>query len=122
MMGKPLTPEQQNKWTQTGLESLSGVRGAGVKWMSIEPLSFNIAPLIADAPRLDWAVIGAASLGATYHQPDAQWVINLLSVLDRVSTPVFFKGNLDWRPWRNAMPTRWQLPTVPAKPSQPALF
>jgi protein gp37 len=74
-----------------------------VRWMSIEPLSFDIAALIENSP-LEWAVIGAATNGKKTYQPEAEWVENVLHVLDAQDTAVFFKGNLKWSPWREAFP------------------
>lgn len=71
--------------------------------MSIEPLSFDIAPLLKDS-LLEWAVIGAATNGPKTYQPDAEWVTNVLRVLDAQKTAVFFKGNLEWPHWREAFP------------------
>jgi len=74
-----------------------------VRWMSIEPLSFDIAPLLVDSP-LQWAVIGAATNGSKAYQPKQEWVENVLRVLDSQDTKVFFKGNLIWQPWREEFP------------------
>jgi protein gp37 len=71
--------------------------------MSIEPLSFNIAPLLKESP-LEWAVIGAATNGNRTYQPEPEWVQNVLNVLDEQNTAVFFKGNLDWPDWREHFP------------------
>ncbi len=102
MFGRQLTNAQQVRMVERQLEVLARVR-VPVRWMSIEPLSFDIAPLLKDSP-LEWAVIGAASNGAKTYQPEAAWVQDLLSVLDGQSTPVFFKGNLNWTPHREAFP------------------
>ncbi|HRF94497.1 MAG TPA: hypothetical protein PLZ51_04865, partial [Aggregatilineales bacterium] len=71
----------------------------------IEPLSFDIAPLLGDAPPLDWVVIGAATNGMRTYQPQRDWVEHLLAVLDARGIPVFFKGNLRWDSWREDFPT-----------------
>jgi protein gp37 len=93
MFGKLLTPEQQAQWLRVGLERLSRC-GAKWPWMSIEPLSFDIAPILAEFKGLlKWAVIGAASNGRVYYQPAESDLRNVLAVLD--GTPCFFKGNLD---------------------------
>lgn len=102
MFGKPLTFEQQKRMVSRQMDVLSKVK-ATVKWMSIEPLSFDIAPLLVDSP-LNWAVIGAATNGAKIYQPKPEWVINCLDVLDSQNVPVFFKGNLDWQPFREEFP------------------
>jgi protein gp37 len=71
--------------------------------MSIEPLSFDIAPLLVDSD-LQWAVIGAATNGPKSYQPRPEWVVNVLDVLDAQNTAVFFKGNIEWSPWREEFP------------------
>jgi hypothetical protein len=61
---------------------------------------------------LDWAVIGAASNGPKYFQPDPAHVNNAHEILDRWKCPVFHKGNLEWNPhreeWPHAMKTLTQ--------------
>ena len=104
MFGKSLTLDQQKRLVERQLRALSLVRGAGVRWMSIEPLSFDIAPLLVNAP-LDWVVIGAATNGMRTYQPKREWVENVLAVMDEQHIPVFFKGNLQWDAWREAYPT-----------------
>ena len=103
MFGKSLSAQQQVRMVERQLEVLAQVR-VPVRWMSIEPLSFDIAPLLKDSP-LAWAVIGAATNGAKTYQPKLEWVENLLTVLDEQATAVFFKGNLKWTPHREAFPT-----------------
>jgi protein gp37 len=71
--------------------------------MSIEPLSFDIAPLLQES-LLEWAVIGAATNGSKTYQPEPEWVENVLAVLDEQQTAVFFKGNLEWDDWRENFP------------------
>lgn len=104
MLGKSLTLDQQKRLVERQLKALSAVRGTSVRWMSIEPLSFDIAPLLVDAP-LDWVVIGAATNGKRMYQPEPQWVEDLLALMDKQNVPVFFKGNLQWSPWREEFPT-----------------
>lgn len=103
MFGKTLSFRQQERMVLRQLDILDRVN-VPVRWMSIEPLSFDIAPLLKDRS-LAWAVIGAATHGPRTYQPDASWVANLLAVLDAQNTAVFFKGNLRWSPWREAFPT-----------------
>lgn len=100
MMGKPLSFEQQRRMVQKQLTVFHGMDHPR-RWMSIEPLSFDIAPLLVwavgqfvEALPLEWVVIGAASNGHTKYQPDPVWVRNVLEVLDAFKVPVFYKGNL----------------------------
>lgn len=102
MFGKPLSKTQQERMVKRQVEVLREV-DVPVRWMSIEPLSFNIAPLLVDAG-LQWAVIGAASNGRKTYQPEPEWVENVLEVLDAQGAKVFFKGNLEWSPWREDFP------------------
>jgi protein gp37 len=102
MFGKPLSRPQQARMLRTMLDVLQEVN-VPVRWMSIEPLSFDIAPYLVDS-NLQWAVIGAASNGPKTYQPKREWVENVLNVLDAQGTAVFFKGNLEWEPWREEFP------------------
>jgi protein gp37 len=102
MFGKRLSPVQQTRMVARSVAILRSLR-VPVRWMSIEPLSFDIAPLLVDSG-LQWAVIGAATNGKKTYQPEAAWVAHVLEVLDAQGTQVFFKGNLDWTPWREDFP------------------
>ena len=104
MFDKHLSRAQQLKMLERQLEVLHKL-DVPVRWMSIEPLSFDIAPYLEDAP-LEWAVIGAATNGRCVYQPERVWVENLLALFDARGTPVFFKGNLEWdaAEWRSAFP------------------
>ena len=115
MFGKPLKPQQQRAMYGRTLDVLSKI-DASVKWISFEPLSFNAAPALRDhGCPLDWAVIGAASNGKTYYQPDPEHVESMLNVLDDYQVPVFFKGNLIWSEWRE------DYPSLAATPPEPRL-
>jgi protein gp37 len=102
MFGKKLSSAQQKRMVKRMMEVLQEVN-APIKWMSIEPLSFDIAPLLINSP-LKWAVIGAATNGPRVYQPEAEWVQNLLDLFDAQKIPVFFKGNLEWPDWREDFP------------------
>ena len=92
MFGKILTIGQQRQWLRVGLERLS-LCGAKWPWMSIEPLSFDIAPILSEFKGLlKWCVIGAASNGHVKYQPAASHLAGVLRVLE--GTPIYFKGNL----------------------------
>lgn len=122
MMGKPLSDEQRDRMVKTQLDILTGVK-ARVRWMSIEPLSFDIAPLLTHPLPLEWAVIGAASNGPKVYQPRTEWVRNTLTALDGI--PVFFKGNLMGNPaaapWRQEFPVIAPQASIDA-PVQKSLF
>lgn len=95
---------------------------ASVRFMSIEPLWFDVAAVFEDwieqHGRLpfEWVIIGAATNGRLVYQPKAVWVERLLVVMDRFGIPVFFKGNLAWNPWREEFPATTQY-TMPIQAS-----
>jgi protein gp37 len=104
MFGKPLSLAQQHRMVKRQISTLNSIN-VPVKWMSIEPLSFDIAPLLKES-NLQWAVIGAATNGVRTFQPEKIWVENVLETLDKQTTAVFFKGNLNWpfESWREDFP------------------
>lgn len=93
--GKRLDENQQARYTLAALAALRQVREktGSLVWMSLEPVSWDMAHLFADHP-LDWVVIGAAMNGRKYFQPDPGHIRKLLDVFDQSETPVFFKGNI----------------------------
>lgn len=108
-MGKQLNQHQQETLLRVALNTLSEIE-ASVKWMSAEPLSWDIAPIVARYPdALNWAVIGAASNGRNQYPPSEKFLKHLLTVLDIQDVPVFYKGNLRSLPaaaaeWREEFP------------------
>jgi len=112
MYGKPLSQTQQEAMLRKTLEVLTQV-GTRVRWLSAEPLSWNISPVLADYPgAINWIVIGAASDGPKYFPPNEQNLLNTLLEVDRQTIPVFFKGNMQCVSliksgeiaWRDAFP------------------
>lgn len=114
MFGKELTDPQQCSMVFKQLDTLWTLEGEGferVRWMSIEPLSFNIAGVFdswcqereRELP-LEWAVIGAASNGPKYFQPNPKHVENVHAVLREAGTRIFHKGNLKWQPHLEEFP------------------
>lgn len=108
MWGKRLTRRQQERMLRRGLEILASL-AVPVTWCSFEPLSYDVAGIVADYPdALHWAVIGAASNGRVTYQPEPVWVKRLVRVLDEWGVPVFYKGNLRdcsaAEPWREELP------------------
>ena len=83
---------------------------AKVRFMSIEPLWFDVAPVfeewLAENDRLpfEWAIIGAASNGRRVFQPEPAWTSSLVDVLTDQDLPVFFKGNMEWDSWYESFP------------------
>lgn len=102
MFGKHLTQKTQILMLEKMMKTLERIN-VPIRWISIEPLSFDIAYLLSSY-NLQWAVIGAATNGNKAHQPRPEWIQNILSVLDAKGTKVFFKGNLVWEPWREEFP------------------
>ncbi len=102
MFERHLSAAQQGRMVERMLNVLKRL-DVPVRWMSIEPLSFDISSLLVGS-NLQWAVIGAATNGRKTYQPRPEWVQNVLDVLDAQRTSVFFKGNLDWSPWREEFP------------------
>lgn len=120
MHGKRLDRNQQARMLETTLRILSEVN-ASVKWISFEPLSWNVSRIIQAAGKvLDWSVIGAASNGKQEFPPDMHNLIDLLDVLDAQRVPVFYKGNLRSlefaaRNWREAFPPEHRADPVRTK-------
>lgn len=105
MMKKTLTRQQQTKYMERALDVLGQLNDRGlITWMSIEPLSWDISPLLKNGHPLRWVVIGAATDGPKKFQPDPNNVQKLLDIFDATNTPVFFKGNLKWEPRREDFP------------------
>ncbi len=106
MLGQQLTRRQQEKMLRKALMTLSRLRNKGLTtWLSFEPLSWDVAPVVAEYDEaLRWAVVGAASSGTRYYQPNPEHVQGLLDALDRWNVPVFYKGNLQWSPRRQEFP------------------
>jgi protein gp37 len=106
ILGKEMDRKQQSRMLARTLDVLGQVK-AQTTWMSIEPLSWDIAPEMESHP-LQWIVIGAASNGKKVYQPNPVWVQNLLNLMDQTETPVFFKGNLKGNEaasvWRDDFP------------------
>lgn len=92
MFGKELTLQQQQVWFNRALDCLSRCN-ATVRWVSLEPLSWDCSDLLAKyRDKLHWAVIGAASNGARTYQPDAATLCRVHTALNGL--PIFYKGNL----------------------------
>jgi len=104
MRGKLLTSEQKLAFLQTSLKALREVgEHVPVVGMSIEPLSWDIAPYMVGHP-LKWVIIGAATHGRKKFQPNPAHVQGLMDVFVQSDTPVFFKGNLQWEPRHEDFP------------------
>ena len=103
--GNPLSRRQQETMLRVTLRSLRDANAA-TKFMSFEPLSWDVSTIVTDYPGvLDWAIIGAASDGHKKVAPPLAAFRNLQSVLDRQSVATVYKGNMralplaaaDWR-------------------------
>jgi protein gp37 len=101
-----MTPVTQGRWLISAVDMLRSIY-VPVKWMSLEPLSFDVVPLFQrTGTPFRWVVIGAATKGRETFQPDPIWVQRALDFFDARHIPVFFKGNLEWpaNEWRSAFP------------------
>lgn len=126
MLGQHLTRAQQEKMMHRILETLAQ-KPDNITWISFEPLSWDVAPIVAQYPgALRWAVIGAATNGPKVYQIDPAIVQNLLDVLDTQGVPVFFKGNLEGNPaadpWREYFPGYEPSPYMLSATEQHRLF
>lgn len=107
MFNKEQTHDQQVAMLRRTLNILNGLKShVTTRWMSMEPYSWDMVPYLAEFPHaLDWVVVGAASNGRNYTQPNPDDLARLMTWLDMMKIPVFFKGNLkdsfpdpsDWR-------------------------
>lgn len=99
-----LTRNQQERMLHKAFKSMAQLN-VKIKWVSFEPLSWNVAPIVAQYPGvINWAVIGAASNGRELYQPEDRDVEALLEVLDAQKVKVFYKGNLAYQPGRYDFP------------------
>jgi protein gp37 len=107
MWGKRLSHVQQARLFAKTLRIIGDLQPLpNIKWLSLEPLSFDAAPIMAaNMDKLpDWIVIGAASNGRNLYQPDPAHVGRILHIADMRQIPIFFKGNLEWEPRREEFP------------------
>jgi len=120
--GARLNRDQQARMLRRGVAALAEVREAtgNITFMSLEPVSWDIASEMPSPHMLDWAIIGAATNGPRKYQPDPAHVEPLLDLFDRTGTPVFFKGNISklvdeqgWR-WREDFPIWAHGQVIPA--------
>ena len=98
MFGKELTEAQQLAWFENALKAMESLKApqcqSRVKWLSLEPLTIDLSPLLERYRDVfQWVVIGAASAGRRTHQPDKNVFARTLAAI--WPKPVFFKGNVD---------------------------
>lgn len=92
--GRRLSQHQKERMLSRAVDVLDAL-DVPVRWMSFEPLSWDVAPLVARFRRpLEWAVIGAASKGPKKIQPDAADLFSLVHLLEAQGTELFYKDNL----------------------------
>lgn len=108
MWNKPLSSNQKERLLETTLRELRECAiiprdsdyNTVTTWLSAEPLSWDILPLLKQYPAsLRWIVVGAASNGNTYYPPREEHVAPLVEWCALHSIKVFFKGNLKSLPW-----------------------
>lgn len=113
MWNKPLNQVQKERMLHTSLRSLAKV-DVPIRWMSFEPLSWDVTPIVAQYPGvLQWAVIGAASNGRKKYPANVRHVRDLVQVLEDQGVPIFYKGNIKstlpkGSKWREAFPLGYQ--------------
>ena len=121
-MGKHLNLHQQQAMLKRSMEVLAEVkrRTGNIVWMSAEPVSWDLTTVLDVNHPLDWIVIGAASNGRQYFQPDPDHIRRLLILMDLTATPVFYKGNIrptfrdhdlgteELNRWREDFPPRYR--------------
>ena len=95
-MGNRLSQRLQESMLHRSLDVLQEVKAktGNIVWMSAEPISWDLTVVIGKDHPLDWMVVGAASAGPRYFQPNVSHVRNLLEVVDETETPLFYKGNI----------------------------
>lgn len=109
--GHLMKPEGGAKALSAYLRHMGQIQ-ATIRFMSIEPLWFDVAPVFEkwleqhEKLPFEWVIIGAASNGRRLFQPNQSWTQSLLNILDAQHIPVFFKGNMWWseNDWRNNFP------------------
>jgi protein gp37 len=131
--GHRLNEHQQRTMLTRSLEILRQVKESthNIVWMSAEPISWDLTSVIDEHHPLDWIVIGAASHGRKYFQPNPDNVRRLLTIMDATRTPVFYKGNVrplfqthdlgspDLNRWREDFPTAYRTgSSIPAVESR----
>lgn len=125
MCGKRLSPDQQQRMVRKALRVLDAVQSRKlITFLSLEPLSFDAAPLLQDAPRgyvPDWLIIGAASDGYTKYQPARAHVGRVHFFADLYGVAVYHKSNLNWSLRRRAFP-RFDVVEAPPVVEQLSLF
>lgn len=111
MLGHTLTHDQQHRYWNRAMAALAQVN-ASVRWLSIEPLTHDVSLLFNEGTPVNWAVLGAASKGGQWLQPDPHLLSSAIGALDDFEIPIYMKGNL--RPslkvafdeWREQYPDR----------------
>lgn len=92
MYGKELSEDQQFRWYGKAMEVLGDI-DVPVRWTSIEPLSWDVSPILETyEDNFEWAVIGAASNGRVNHQPNQRYFEKAFKAM--ASKPLFLKGNI----------------------------
>jgi protein gp37 len=121
MFAKERTLDWKQAYMDDALTILKEAADTHVTWMSFEPLSQPWDPIVAYHPgALSWAVIGAASKGSAWIQPEKRHVQTLLEVLDEQNVLTFFKGNL--RPSLGDAFQHWRTEYPPVPEVQPRLI
>lgn len=118
MWRKKLSVHQKEAMLDATLNVFDQLPDEPTTWLSAEPLSWDITPILSSHPyAVDWIVIGAASNGAKKYPPEEQHVRKLVRLCDDLGISVFFKGNLSSLSWARE---NWR-EDFPDTPKQPIL-
>lgn len=94
MFGKQLDRHRQERMLHTTLKVLA-LMPTPVRWLSAEPLSWDIAPILREYEgSINWMVIGAASNGSQHYPPKDTDLKEAVQAADDMDITTFFKGNL----------------------------
>lgn len=92
----PKLPWQSNIWAGVTIEDSDNLvradhlrkTGAGIKFVSLEPLLGPIEPL--DLKGIDWVIVGGES-GPRARPMEKDWVLDIRDECQKTGTPFFFK-------------------------------
>lgn len=94
MRSLALSQAQKEKMLDRTFEALEKAK-AKVKWISYEPLSWDVSTITAKHTGvIQWAVIGAASNGRNYYPPSESVFTAIRDELASQKVALFYKGNL----------------------------
>lgn len=102
---KPLSRHKQEAMLLSTLEVFDRLPWDCIKWLSAEPLSWDITEVLEryaaqnHGVPIRWIVIGAASNGKEKYPPKDEHIQRLVDFCKRQSIMVFYKGNMRASAW-----------------------